>query len=106
MILNVNTQEVRQYLPVAETFFERIFGMESANVLITDEAQLSDFSFSGEGFSDVQCGSLNEAYRAWDAWVLQKIFLEYDLLLTKTTIRMTTLFAQIEARKPPSGYLH
>lgn len=106
MILNVNKDEVRQYLSTADAFFERIFGMEAQNALLTDESQLSDFSFSGEGFSDVQCDSLNEAYRAWDAWVLQRIYLEYGLPLTKTTIRMTTLFAQLEAREPSTGYLH
>jgi hypothetical protein len=84
--------------PIGAEFFEKILGMSIDDVLITDESQLSDFSFCGDcdAVSDLSL-TLNQAYSLWDSWVLAKIKDEFGLELQSTRITLVTLFAQLEA---------
>lgn len=102
----ISQDAIEAYENVARDFFLRVLGMNSDEALITDEAMLRDYSFSGDRFPDVSSGSLNEAYAAWDRWVLNEIEKEYGITLSSTRISLIALFAQVEAVLNAPKYLH
>lgn len=102
----ISQDAVEAYEDVARDFFSRVLGMNSDEVLFSDEATLRDYSFSGDRFPDVSSGSLNEAYAAWDRWVLEEIEQEYGITLSSTKVSLIALFAQVEAVMNAPKYLH
>lgn len=87
----INTLEA-----TASRFFEDVLGMDYAP-LVTDESDLSDFSFSGGMPADTMSSTLREKYEAWDAWVIDRINTRYGVALTTTRIKMVLLLSQIDA---------
>lgn len=69
-------------------------------VLVTDEAQLKDFSFCCEDQPATDTGSLSDCYAAWGTWVLERICTTFDLEADAidTHILMTQLIARVEER--------
>lgn len=99
--LVIKQDAVELYEPTLLRFFAHVFGMDYSCVLMTNDAQLSDFSFSGEDEPDLdQSPSLAACYDAWDKWVLQRTCEVFDLEpgSFNTRIRMTELMARIEER--------
>jgi hypothetical protein len=97
----IKQDTVEAYESTAQSFFAQVFGMDYSSVLMTDIAQLSDFSFCGEDQPDVaQYPSLNECYAGWNKWVLAKICEVFRLEpgSFNTRILMTDLMDRIEKR--------
>jgi hypothetical protein len=80
----------------ATHFFRDVLDLDYGSALVTDESDLSDFSFSGHMPPGAKGSSLKEEYSRWDAWVIASISKRYDVNLKTTRIKMVLLLSQIE----------
>jgi hypothetical protein len=94
------TDTVDLYERTAREFLREILGLSYDECLITDESNLSDFSACGlpEELSG-NAGSLQELYQRWDKWVVPRVCERYGIASFATNIRMTALWARIEAAR-------
>ena len=90
---------IDQYETTAREFLKTVLGQNLSECLITDESNLSDFATCGlpETLAN-QANTLNEAYQAWDAWVVPLICARYRIEPFDTRIRLVELFRLIEAQ--------
>jgi hypothetical protein len=96
--LVVERDRIDAYEETGRRFMSEILDMDWDGVILTDGCRLSDFSFCGMP-EDLEIGpSLSSSYRAWDAWVIEKIESVFSVRLEKTTVSMIDVFDRIEKR--------
>lgn len=87
---------IARFDEIGAHFFTAILGLEYSKCLVTDESRLSDFAFGGWCGEDWSVDEqLDELYKNWDAWVIEKIAGRYGLRITSTALTMVRLFEQI-----------
>ena len=100
--LEIDQDLIDGYAAEAQDFFEKIFGMDAEQVLLTDESSMSDFSFRG-----VPMPCLDEDYTLrqlnaiWDERILAKVEQTYGLELTRTTDTLIVVFEQLRQLAKP-----
>jgi hypothetical protein len=94
---------IDQYDTTAREFLKAIFGQDLSECLLTDESNLSDFATCGlpEALAN-QASTMNEAYQAWDDWVVPRVCAHYRIEPFDTRIRLIELFRLIETRTTQS----
>jgi hypothetical protein len=92
-----STDEIDKYELIADTFFKNVFEWAGRGYLITDESQLSDFTYSGKGWRVIAEDGGDDPHH-WDDWVKGVIKREYGIELVSTSIRLVDLFKMISEK--------
>lgn len=101
--LIIQQETIDSFEATAKAFLKQVLNLDADQVLLTDESQLSDFTFSGEFSADMNLPR-RELYRAWDSWVLAKVQQQYPQLGDITVkMKLVDIFWRIENR---SAQLH
>lgn len=101
--LTITQDGIEQFEATAVQFFDEVLDLDFGACLVTDEADLSDFSFNGQpaGTLDIEAMSQRELLQAWDRWVLARVKAVYGIELSTTQINLVSLFRQIEEATRP-----
>jgi hypothetical protein len=90
--------EIDLYESIARTFLQEILEVELSECLITDESNLSDFTWCGYPELESDDDTVDEPDSVWDAWVVANICQRYRIEPFETNIRLVELFRRITAQ--------
>lgn len=92
--------DVVEKFPEIAAEFLQILGLAPDQVFISDESNLSDFSFAGpeELYTGKDAESLkfDELTSLWDGWIIGEIERRFHVVLGSTEVPLCVLFRRIE----------
>lgn len=92
--------EIGAYDDTAREFMRDVLGLDYDQCFVSDLSDLSDFASCGLPDSvELADEGLDTLYTAWDTWVTAEVDRRYRVQLATTHIRLTELFARIEAAR-------
>lgn len=80
--------------PAIRLFFDAVLGLNFDSCFVSEESELSDFSFSGVGFTvDREKGiPLSSRYKSWDQWIIRRLKEDFSVEISTTKINLRELF--------------
>ena len=101
MKLCIEQDQIDPYAATAARFLNTVFGLNAANVTLTDNSDLSDF-FPLGGIPAClveKAFSLEELHDVWDEWALAKVRSAYGVTLSTTRVNLITLFEMLDKQQ-------
>lgn len=91
---------------LVRSFFGRVLGIDAHDCFISEESELSDFSFRGEGYDCPEVNSLSVLHNDWDQWIITQLRVHYAVEVSSTKIPLMQLFQMLDSSQQTKALLH
>jgi hypothetical protein len=87
-------------------FFSTVLGLDPEDCFISEDSQLSDFSFRGRGYTNHLGMPLSTLHTNWDQWILEQLSSQYGVEVSSTQITLPRLFHLLNSVEQTQRLLH